>query len=118
MLVTPKERTPPSILVTVVDNDAETLMERTLYMVVEHFKNKDAIAVYRRFRDKGRMAPEGVCYVSSWVDNRLERCYQLMETHDRRLLDEWMANWKDLVDFEVHVVVTSKEAADKIAPLL
>ena len=118
LLVTPKERTPPSILVTVVDNDAETLMERTLYMVVEHFKNKDAIAVYRRFRDKGRMAPEGVCYVSSWVDNRLERCYQLMETHDRRLLDEWMANWKDLVDFEVHVVVTSKEAADKIAPLL
>jgi len=118
LLVTPKECTPPSILVTVVDNEAETLMPRTLYMVVEHFKNKDAIAVYRRFRDKGRMAPEGLRYVCSWIDDRLERCYQLMETHDRRLLDEWMANWKDLVDFEVHVVVTSKEAADKIAPLL
>jgi len=118
LLVTPKECTPLSILVTAVDNEAETLMARTLYMVVEHFKNKDAIAVYRRFRDKGRMAPEGLHYVSSWVDNRLERCYQLMETHDRGLLDEWMANWKDLVDFEVHVVVTSKEAADKIAPLL
>src|SRR2546422_3560847 len=82
------------------------------------FKNKDAIAVYRRFRDSGRMAPEGLAYVSSWVDDKLERCYQLMETHDRGLLDQWMANWSDLVDFEVHVVLTSKEAAEKIAPHL
>ncbi len=72
----------------------------------------------RRFRDSGRMAPEGLIYVSSWIDVKLERCYQLMETHDRRLLDEWMANWSDLVNFEVHAVVTSKEAAEKIAPLL
>jgi hypothetical protein len=93
-------------------------MPRTLYMVVEHFKNRDAAGVYRRFRDRGRMASEGLVYVSSWVDEKLERCYQLMETHDRRLLDEWMANWNDLVDFEVHVVVTSKEAAERMAPLL
>jgi hypothetical protein len=65
-------------------------MPNTLYMVVEHFKNKDAVAVYRRFRDSGRMAPEGLTYVSSWVDDKLERCYQLMDTQDRRLLDEWM----------------------------
>jgi hypothetical protein len=87
-------------------------------MVVEHFKNKDAVAVYRRFRDNGRMAPEGLRYVSSWVDEKLERCYQLMETHDHRLLDEWMANWNDLVDFEVYPVITSKEAAEKIGPRL
>jgi hypothetical protein len=87
-------------------------------MVVEHFKNKDAVAVYRRFRDSGRMAPEGLIYLMSWVDDKLERCYQLMETHDRTLLDEWMSNWKDLVDFEVYSVVTSKEAAEKIAPTL
>jgi len=93
-------------------------MAKILYMVVEHFKNQDAIAVYRRFRDSGRMAPEGLAYVSSWVDDKLERCYQLMETHDRGLLDQWMANWSDLVDFEVHVVLTSKEAAEKIAPHL
>ena len=68
-------------------------MPRTLYMVVEHFKNKDAVAVYRRFRDSGRLAPEGLLYVSSW-----------------------MANRSDLVDFEVHPVITSKEAAEKIAP--
>jgi hypothetical protein len=89
-----------------------------LYMVVEHFKNKDAVAVYRRFRDRGRLAPEGLTYLSSWVDDRFERCYQVMETQDRRLLDLWMANWSDLVDFEVHAVLTSGEAVQKIAPRL
>jgi len=87
-------------------------------MVVEHFKNKDAAAVYRRFRDSGRMAPEGLVYVSSWVDDKFERCYQVMEAHDRRLLEAWMANWSDLVDFEVHAVIASDEAARKIAPHL
>jgi hypothetical protein len=96
----------------------EVVMTKTLYMVVEQFKHKDVTAVYRRFRDKGRMAPEGLLYVSSWVDDKLERCYQLMETHDRELLEVWMAKWEDLVDFEVHVVLTSKEAAERIAPRL
>jgi hypothetical protein len=89
-----------------------------LYMIVEHFKEKDATAVYRRFREKGRMAPEGLSYISSWVDENLERCYQLMETDDHRLLDLWMVNWSDLVDFEVHPVITSQEAAARIAPRL
>jgi len=93
-------------------------MPNVLYMVVEHFRNGDAVAVYRRFRDHGRMAPEGLRYVSSWVDEKLERCYQLMETQDRRLLDQWMANWADLVDFEVYPVITSKEAAERIGPRL
>jgi hypothetical protein len=93
-------------------------MPGSLYMVVEHFKNKDAAAVYRRFRDRGRMMPEGLSYVSSWIDENLERCYQLMETGDRRLLDLWMANWNDLMDFEVHSVITSKEAVERIGPRL
>jgi len=93
-------------------------MNQKLFMVIEHFKNKDAIPVYRRFREKGRMLPKGLVYVSSWVDQKLERCYQLMETDDYRLLEEWMANWSDLIDFEVHSVFTSKEAAEKIPPLL
>src|ERR1017187_2576966 len=76
-------------------------MPGSLYMVVERFKHKDAAAVYRRFRDSGRMMPEGLSYVSSWIDENLERCYQLMETGDRPLLDLWMANWNDLMDFEV-----------------
>ncbi len=93
-------------------------MPATLYIIVEHFKNKDAVAVYRRFRDSGRMAPEGLVYVSSWVDDKLECCFQLMETGDRTLLAKWMAKWSDLIDFEVHPVMTSKEAADKLAPRL
>jgi len=90
-------------------------MPKTLYMVVEHFKNQDAVPVYRRLRDQGRMAPDGLVYVSSWVDHAFERCYQLMETDDRALLDQWMARWSDLVDFEVHSVLTSHEAAEAIA---
>lgn len=89
-----------------------------LYMIIEHFKNKDAISVYRRFRDRGRLLPEGLRYVSSWVDDKLERCFQLMETADRNLLDEWIARWSDIVEFEVYPVLSSKKAADRISPLL
>ena len=89
-----------------------------LYMIVEHFKNGDPLPTYRRFRDRGRLAPEGLAYVSSWVDEKLDRCYQLMETDDRALLDQWMANWQDVCDFEVHPVITSKEAVEKIKPRL
>ena len=87
-------------------------------MVIENFKNGDAVAVYRRFRDRGRLAPAGLSYISSWVNDQLDRCYQLMETEDRALLDRWIANWSDLVDFEVHPVITSKEAAERISPRL
>ena len=90
----------------------------SLYMVIENFKNGDAVPVYRRFRDRGRLAPEGLSYISSWVNDQFDRCYQLMETEDRVLLDRWIANWSDLVDFEVHPVITSKEAAEKIGPRL
>ena len=93
-------------------------MSKTLYMVIENFKNGDAVPVYRRFRDHGRLAPPGLSYVSSWVNDKLDRCYQLMETEDRALLDQWIANWNDIVDFEVHPVISSKEAAEKIAPRL
>ncbi len=88
------------------------MMERMTYMIVEHFK--DTIAVYRRFREKGRMQPEGLQYLSSWIDGKLERCFQLMETDDRALLDQWMANWSDLMDFEVYPVMSSKEAMERV----
>jgi hypothetical protein len=87
-------------------------------MVVEHFKKGDPIPVYRRFRDHGRLAPQGLTYVSSWVDTKLERCYQIMEADNPLLLDEWIAHWRDIIDFEVHPVMTSAEAAEKIAPRL
>ena len=89
-----------------------------LFMVVEHFKNKDALPVYRRFRDRGRLAPEGVQYISSWVDEKLERCCQIMEADERHLIDRWIENWNDIVDFDVFPVLTSKEAAERVAPRL
>jgi len=89
-----------------------------LYMIVEQFKNQDALPVYRRYHERGRLAAEGLTYVSSWVDEELCRCFQLMETDERSLLDQWIANWSDLVDFEVFPVMTSQEASAKIAPLL
>ena len=93
-------------------------MAKTLYMVIEHFKGGDPVPVYRRFRDSGRLAPEGLSYVSSWVDANLERCYQLMETDNRGLLDQWIAHWSDIVDFDVHPVITSTEATERIASRL
>jgi Protein of unknown function (DUF3303) len=89
-----------------------------LYMIIEHFRGGDAIPVYRRFRDRGRLAPDGVRYVGSWVTADLKRCYQLMECEDRRLLDEWLANWNDLVEFDVVPVMTSAEAQAAVAPRL
>ena len=89
-----------------------------IYMVVEHFRNGDAAPVYRRFRERGRMAPDGVTYVSSWVTDDLKHCYQVMEAPDRALIDQWIAQWSDLVDFEVHPVMSSGEASARIAPRL
>lgn len=87
-----------------------------LYMVIENFR--DAVPVYRRFRNEGRLAPEGLKYVSSWVDENFQKCFQLMETDDEKLLSEWTANWNDLVDFEIYPVIDSAEALRKITPQL
>ena len=87
-----------------------------IYLVIEHFP--DPVPVYRRFRDRGRMAPDGLTYIASWVTEDFHYCYQFMECDDRRLLDEWMARWNDLVEFEVNPVMTSADAQVKIAPRL
>jgi hypothetical protein len=93
-------------------------MAKTLYMVIERFKHGDPVPVYRRFGERGRLAPEGLRYVDSWVNTGLTLCYQVMETDDPALLDEWIAQWSDIVDFEVHPVIKSADAAAKIAPRL
>ena len=82
-----------------------------LYMVIEHFRPGSAPEVYRRFRERGRMAPEGLRYVASWVDIDYKRCFQVMETDNEALLAQWTSNWSDLVDFEIVPVRTSAEAA-------
>ena len=89
-----------------------------LYMIIENFRDGAAVPVYRRFRDEGRLAPDGLRYVASWVTEDLRRCFQIMESDDPSLLAEWMARWEDLVEFEVIPVVTSAEAAASIAARL
>jgi hypothetical protein len=86
------------------------------YMVVEQF-TQGARPVYERFAEKGRMMPSGLAYVDSWIDGSLQRCWQLMETEDPALFDEWTANWRDLMSFEIVPVVDSAEAASRAGSL-
>jgi len=83
-------------------------------MIVERFKNGDPVPVYRRFREHGRLAPAGLQYLSSWVDENLKICFQLMAADDRQMLDEWMAKWNDLVEFDVYPVISSAEASERV----
>lgn len=89
-----------------------------LFMVVERFKNRDAKAIYRRLRDRGRMAPEGLQYVGSWIEANFDRCFQLMECDDPRLLQQWVLQWQDLMEMEFVPVVPSKETIEVVNPLL
>jgi hypothetical protein len=85
-----------------------------LFVIIEHFREGDPQPVYERFRLHGRLAPDGLRYLASWVTTDLAHCYQIMECEDRHLLDQWLGAWADLVDFEVHPVITSAEAATRV----
>jgi hypothetical protein len=87
-----------------------------LYMVIEKFK--DARKIYRRLEEKGRMMPEGLNYISSWIDQNLKTCWQIMETEDFVLLERWIDNWKDLMDFEIIPVRTSAEVREMMKEIL
>jgi Protein of unknown function (DUF3303) len=96
-----------------VAGDTPATTEATmLYMVIEYFK--DAPAIYRRLRQKGRMMPDGLHYVSSWIDHDFKVCYQLMQTDDFALFERWTENWSDLMEFKITPVRTSAEAAELI----
>jgi hypothetical protein len=88
------------------------------FMVIETFRNQDAQAVYRKFRDKGRMMPEGLAFVSSYVAADLSRCFQLMECDDVTLLQRWVAQWADVAAFEIVPVVAGKDTAAALGPEL
>jgi hypothetical protein len=87
---------------------------RMLFMVIEHFRPGRAPDVYRRFRERGRLLPEGVRYVSSWVDLQFERCFQVMEADSRASLELWTSKWEDLIDFDIVAVRTSADAVSAI----
>lgn len=89
-----------------------------LFMVIETFRGGDPVPVYRRFREQGRLMPDGIEYRGSWVTEDLRRCFQIMECEDRRLLDQWIANWSDITEFEVIPVIASADAAARVSPSL
>ena len=89
-----------------------------LFMVIEHFKNRDAQAVYRRVQERGRMLPDGLKYVGSWVEANFDRCFQLMECDDAGLFQKWILNGNDLIEFDIVPVVPSKETMDNVTPSL
>jgi hypothetical protein len=86
-----------------------------LYMVLEKFKDGAAPEIYRRVRERGRLMPEGLKYVSSWVDLEFKRCFQLMESDDPSLFESWIREWDDVTEFEVIPVQTSAQAAQAMA---
>jgi hypothetical protein len=83
-------------------------------MVIERYKDSNAKEVYRRYREKGRMMPEGLKYIDSWVEMNFDRCFQLMECDDVRLFQQWVEQWQDLVEFEIIPVLPSEEATKAI----
>jgi uncharacterized protein DUF3303 len=86
-----------------------------LFMVIEHFKSPEACAAgYQRFAERGRMLPDGLKYIDSWVEQNFNRCFQLMETDQPVLFDQWIECWSDLVDFEVVPVISSASAASEV----
>lgn len=90
-----------------------------LFMVIERFKDNDMIPVYRRLREKGRMLPEGVKYIDSWIEPNFSRCFQIMECDDLRRLQEWILQWRGSgTSFEIVPVLSSKETREVVAPYL
>ena len=80
-------------------------------MVIERFRNRNARVVYDRYRERGRMLPDGLKYIGSWVETNFDRCFQLMECVDPALFRQWVVRWQDLIDFEIIPVLSSNEAA-------
>jgi hypothetical protein len=108
----------PAAQLNIAGGTPATTKKAMLYMVIERFKEGTAPEIYRRLREKGRRMPEGLEYISSWIDLGFKTCWQLMQTEDFALFDKWIANWRDLVDFEIVPVHTSAEAVEIISSKL
>src|ERR1700688_3396758 len=87
-----------------------------LFMVIERFKGRDPVPIYARLGDQGRALPDGLRYVDSWVEANFDRCFQLIEADDAVLIQRWILEWRDLVDFEVVLVTPSKLVRDLLGP--
>lgn len=88
-----------------------------LFMVIERFKGRDPRPIYRRLRDEGRRMPKGLAYVGSWIEANFDRCWQLMECDDARLLQQWVVGWSDLMEMEIVPVAPSADVRAMMEPL-
>ena len=89
-----------------------------LFMVIERFADRDPTPIYRRVRDEGRTMPEGLKYVGSWIEPNFDRCFQVMECDDARLLQQWILRWRGLASFEIVPVVSSQDTQAVVGPFL
>jgi len=90
-----------------------------LFMVIERFRDNDMLPIYKRVRDEGRMLPDGLEYIDSWVEPNFSRCFQLMRCNDLKLLQTWILKWRGTgTTFEIVPVLTSSETRDVVAPAL
>ena len=88
------------------------------FLVIEHFREGDARPAYRRFNEQGRLCPDGLQILNSWVDVGFGRCFLLMECDDATLLSKWSAGWSDVASIEIIPVVATKDAAEALSPYL
>ena len=86
------------------------------YMIFETFKPGKVKEIYQRLEEKGRMQPEGLTYINSWIDENMEKCYQVMETDSIKKIHQWISNWDDVMEFEIVPVISSAEAKKKAFP--
>jgi hypothetical protein len=90
-----------------------------LFMIIERFRDNDMVPVYRHLREHGRVLPEGLEYIDSWIEPNFARCFQLMRCDDARLLQEWALQWRGLgMTFEIVPVIPSKDTREVVAPYL
>lgn len=87
-----------------------------LFMVIEHFRDQNAKTIYTRFHEKGRLMPDGIGFVGSWVAADLGRCFQVIECDDITLLQRWAAEWSDLIEFEIVPVAQGKDTGAALLP--
>jgi hypothetical protein len=87
-----------------------------LFMVIERFKSRDPVPIYARFRERDRALPDGLRYIDSWIEANFDRCFQLMECDDARLLQQWVLQWRDLVEFEIVPVSPSRAVREMFSP--
>lgn len=84
------------------------------YMIIEKFYPEKIKSLYQRFAEEGRLLPEGVEFIDSWINEDVTLCFQLMKSESREKLEEWISNWEGYAEFEIIPVISSETAKQKV----